>query len=377
MRHHVFPFRLVAAAVLTAAAATLGLGCGGAHSHVVAISAGYDHSCALFADHSVRCWGSDAYGQLGNGKTSSSPVTTAVSVRGVKDAAKLSAGDGYSCALLSNHKVECWGRNGDGQLGNGATTNSSTPVPVSGITSAVQVTAGDGHSCALLSNHSVKCWGSFEGTRKRSPIPVQMQGITNATAIAAGGSNTCAVLSSRRVLCWGWGTSGQLGNGTTTNSSTPVPVSGISSATAISSGFAHSCAFLSDHAIRCWGAGQDGELGNEVGNGYGNGAKPVPTAGSGPAVGYTQVSAGGFHTCALLSDLRVECWGNTFTGLDQSAGPGVGGITSATAISSGGMHTCALLYDHQVKCWGANQDGQLGDGTTTNRGKPVLVVGLG
>ncbi|MHB8060233.1 MAG: RCC1 domain-containing protein, partial [Gaiellaceae bacterium] len=346
MKHRAFPVRLAAAAALiAAAAATLGLGCGGAHSHVVAISAGSDHSCALFANHSVRCWGSDAYGQLGNGKTSGRPITTAVSVHGLRDAARLSAGDGHSCVLLTNHKVECWGRNGDGQLGNGTTKNSSTPVPVSGITSAIQVTAGGGHSCALLANHGVKCWGSFEGRRKRNLAPVQMQSIANATAIAAGGSSTCAVLSSRGVVCWGWGSLGQLGNGKTVlGSRAPVPVSGIDTATAVSSGSAHSCALLSDHTISCWGNGQNGQLGS----GYQSSAVPIPTEGSSrQAVGYAQVSAGGFHTCALLSDLRVECWGINFAGEDLGAGsyPGaVGGLTSATSISAGGSHTCALLY---------------------------------
>jgi len=179
-----------------------------ANATATAIAAGGSHACALLTGGSVRCWGSNFSGQLGNGTTTNDPIPTPVVVSGITTATAISAGNGNTCALLTGGSVRCWGDNYYGQLGNGTTTNSSTPVAVSGITTATAISAGGYHTCALLTDGSVRCWGYNNygqlgnGTTTDSSTPVAVGGITTAIAISAGGYHTCALLTGGSVRCW-------------------------------------------------------------------------------------------------------------------------------------------------------------------------------
>jgi hypothetical protein len=180
----------------------------------------------------------------------------------------IAAGDTHSCARLSDGTVRCWGANNYGQLGNGTTTGSSTPVAVNGMTAAVEIAAGGKHNCARLSNGTVNCWGlngygqlGNGSTTTFFSAPVVVSGMSTAIDIAAGANHSCAVLSNGTVNCWGDNSYGQLGNGTSGGiSRTPVAVSGISTATAIVAGGTHSCARLSDGTVRCWGRNNSAQL---------------------------------------------------------------------------------------------------------------------
>ena len=193
-------------------------------------------------------------------------------------AAAVSTGSNHTCALLSTKTVDCWGYNGEGELGNGTTTDSSVPVAVKRLTGVISVSAGFNYTCALLITKTVKCWGdnSFgdlgDGTTTDSSVPVAVKGLTGVAAIASGDWQACARLSTGTVKCWGYNVLGDLGDGTSTGpgfcsgifscSTTPVGVKELSGVTAIASGGWHSCARLSTGKVKCWGDNEYGELGD-------------------------------------------------------------------------------------------------------------------
>jgi alpha-tubulin suppressor-like RCC1 family protein len=358
---------------------------------VALVSAGANHTCALITTGGVKCWGWNYYGQLGNGTTRTS--YTPVAVRGLSSRViTIHAGVNHTCAAMSAGGVECWGYNAAGQLGNGAITASSMPVAVSGLRSrVVAVTAGANHTCALTSAGGVKCWGSNAygqlgngaSTAQPNPRPVDVIGLSSGgVAISAGANDTCALTSAGGVKCWGWNDSGQLGNGTTTTSFTPVDVSGLSSGVvAISAGDYHTCALTSVGGVKCWGDNAYGQLGNGTDT-YASNPRPVDV--SGLSRGVVAISAGADHECALTSAGGVKCWGWNDNGqlgngtIAFSSTPiAMRGLNSGVrAITAGAYDACAVTNAGGVKCWGFNDNGQLGNGTTTTSHTPVDVIGL-
>jgi alpha-tubulin suppressor-like RCC1 family protein len=205
-------------------------------SNATQVAAGGAHSLALLSDGTVGAWGSDCYGQLGIGFTIDS-ATTPMHVPGISNATQVAAGGAHSLALLSDGTVRAWGSNSSGQLGNGTTTDSATPVQVSGISNATQVAGGEYQSLALLSDGTIRAWGYNavgqlgNGTTTDSSTPVQVSGLSKVVAITAGKYASYALESDGTVWAWGYNHDGQLGNGTTTGSSTPVQVANLGTAT--------------------------------------------------------------------------------------------------------------------------------------------------
>ena len=355
----------------------------------IAVAAGLYHVCALHESGEVSCWGAGTSGQLGiDGEFADGYSAAPVRVSGISDAIAISAGNRHTCALRQTGEVTCWGSNIFGQLGNGeplGNLDSATPVAVVGLSGeseasvsdiSYDIAAGVNHSCTLKEG-KVLCWGSNlhgqlgngeNGATAHSSIPVEAQGITDAVAVGAGWEHTCAVHATGEVSCWGDDSSGELGNGITVDSiPVPVRVIGLDDATDVTAGHWHTCALRSTGEVSCWGRNEDGQLGNDdMGV---DSSVPVPVAGISDAV---SVSANGEHSCAVHATGEVSCWGDNWQGElgNGESGPGIqsavpvkaSGIADALAVASGYDHTCALREGGKVSCWGSNEFGQIGNG---------------
>ena len=341
-------------------------------------SAGGHHTCGLVGSR-VECWGENTDGQLGNGTRQDSSVP--VQVRGIATATAISSGFHHSCALLADRTVACWGNNEFGQLGNGTTQNALVPVPVQGLSDAVAISGGVNHTCAVLIDGTARCWGrnSYgqlgDGTSLDSSSPVIVEDLGGVSRVSVGAAHSCALLAAGSIRCWGYNDGGQLGDGTTQSSTSPVQVEGVTTATALSADLYHACALLGDRTVSCWGSNSSGELGSDTAE---YSAVPLPVQ---DLTNATAVSAGGSHTCALLVDRTARCWGANLYGelgngstQDSSVPVEVEGLSGATAISGGGVHSCAVLSDRSARCWGYNVYGQLGDGTNIYSTVPVTVL---
>ena len=200
-----------------------------AFGSVSSIGIGSNHSCARMADATLRCWGSNSSGQVGDGTTA--PVGAPTTVSGISNATSVGAGGSHTCARLSDGTLRCWGSNSSGQLGDATFTPRTTPVAVAEITGALLIALGQNHSCAIVGGGDVKCWGQGNfgqlgiGTSPTNrTVPSNVANITGATRLAAGAQHTCALIGGGRVYCWGNNSSGQLGNGTFINTVTPRAV---------------------------------------------------------------------------------------------------------------------------------------------------------
>ncbi|MEO6703601.1 MAG: chromosome condensation regulator RCC1 [Jatrophihabitantaceae bacterium] len=372
------------------ATATAASTAGPGDNQIIALEAGAVHTCATLADNSLRCWGNNQYGQLGDGNFVGSPKPVDVTGLTADPALTLSRAV-HNCSLLSTGSVECWAMNIYGQLGNGTFTNSSKAIPVKGLTGAVRLLAvGGDHTCVTYqADDTTWCWGQNkygelgDGTLTvASTKPVQVKGMPSPPVkMIAGLWHTCAILKDGTTWCWGFNGEGQLGIGTQSLASPkPVQVKGLpSTPTQLVLGLFHTCALVQDGSTWCWGEGKYGQLGN------GSTKLAVkPTRVVGLPSNPTQIYAGGFHTCATFADGTMSCWGQNIFGQlgngnnkNQLKPVAVKGFRpNPTLVAAGNLHTCAAYADGAVNCWGLNSDGQLGNGTKVSSPTPVAVVGL-
>lgn len=329
----------------------------------------YRSTCALLDNGSVTCWGINDVGELGIGNTNDigdgagemGDNLTAIDLGTGRTAVQISGGGNFACALLDNGDLKCWGNNYAGQLGQGHTTvlgdgagemgDNLPAIDLGTGRKAVHVVHGWAASCAMLDNGGVKCWGLNASGQL---------GIGNANDIGDGanemGDHLSAInLGTDRVAV-------QL--------------------TALETSF---CALLDNASVKCWGGNNMGQLGKGNTNNLGDGANEMgdSLAAINLGTGRTprEISGGTFHVCALLDNATVKCWGwnnngqlgqgdsdnlgdgagemgNALAGIDLGTG------RTATQVLCGSTHSCALLDNGDVKCWGVNDEGQLGQGNT-------------
>jgi alpha-tubulin suppressor-like RCC1 family protein len=370
----------------------------------IALATGGDHVCALLDDHTVRCWGQNASGEVGSGVfdggrvvPSQTPAPTAVP--GLARPTMIAAGGygsgfGSSCAGASVVGFQCWGSNADGMLGLGlgdggdVPVQSIVPLPLA-LGSVVGVALGGFFGCGLVADGGVACWGDDTqselgraldgGSFDPTPTPVPLSGA--ASAVATGKYHACALLADHSVECWGAADHGQVGQVGEGGIASPQAIAGLA-AKAVTAGEGSTCAITTAGGVVCWGGDQYGQLGRGDSDASIGAVAidpvPQPVALPGGSVAVQIASAVG-STCALLSNHTAWCWGDNAYGElgTGSAVPGfsawpeeVQGLTNIVQIaaSPGGWTFCALLQDGSVRCWGSNDADQLGVDTSGDAG---------
>lgn len=305
------------------------------------ISGGSNHWLAIGRDGVVWSWGYNGNGQLGDGATSTAARTSPLAVINLTNAVSVAAGGAHSLAVRSTGRVWAWGSNGNGQLGDGTTNQQATPVQI-GITDVVTVAAGQSHSLALKNDGTVWAWGAnsygqlgngLTGSVQTTPVQVLRNDngapLTNIVAIAAGMYHSVAVRADGTVWTWGYNYFGQLGNGTTATSTRAVSVASLTGAVAIAAGQYHTAALLANGAVKTWGWNGTGQLGN--------------------------------NDATLATKLTPQS---------------VAGIVDAKAIAAGSRHTMVVKADGSVMAWGYGYMGQIGNNNTTNQIAPAPVSSL-
>jgi len=410
----------------------------------VPMTAGFAHSCFMLDNGSVKCWGENNLGQLGLGDTinrrdNSSYMgdnLTIVDLGSGRTATAIATGDSHTCVILDNVSIKCWGSNASGQLGlgdnstrgdgsaSGGMGDNLTIVDLGSGRTAKAIAAGNQHTCAILDNSSVKCWGanasgqlglgdddnrgdgSASGGMGDNLTIVDLGSGRTAKVIAAGDSHTCAILDNASVKCWGENGNGQLGLGPSISNRgdgsgemgdnlTAINLGSGRTATSITTGTGYTCVLLDDDSVKCWGRADYGQLGAGKTEEYNEpNASPIDLG-----TGITAIASGYFHTCAILENSSIKCWGRNDSGQlgisdtgNRGDGTNSSGLTemggslpavdlgagrTARAITAGDSHTCALLDNFSVKCWGKNESGQLGLGDNSTRGDGSASGGMG
>ncbi|MFN0098284.1 MAG: putative Ig domain-containing protein [Gemmatimonadaceae bacterium] len=353
---------------------------------LTAVAGGERHSCGLTEAGLVFCWGRNLEGQLGDSSTIDR--LRPVRARGTATYTSVSVGGRHNCALTSVGVAYCWGSNSGGRLGTADSTSRLTPTPVVGGLTFASIVAGGTQSCGLTSTGTAYCWGLNgngqlgDNTQFSRNQPTLVAGGLSFTSLSAGTLHTCGIAVSGAAYCWGANAFSQVGDSTTGgNRTAPALVRGGHTWASISAGNSHTCGITTLGASYCWGlngttVGNTGRLGDGTNTSQRNFPNPVATGG----LTFTQILAGGVHSCARTGSGALYCWG-------QNDGGQIGDATNTTSLAPvqvsgafawdafgiGVFHSCAIRDLGRTFCWGQNLQGAIGDATTVPRNTPAPV----
>ncbi|MFD4134562.1 RCC1-like domain-containing protein [Streptomyces goshikiensis] len=341
----------------------------------------------------VLSWGAGRTGQLGNGTLADSLSPSSVTSLFRGDVDEMSAGGTSSADSFvlarTDSTVKSWGHNSSGQLGNGGNTNQAVPTTVPRLTNIKSVAAGGKHGLALDTSGQVYSWGDNaygqlgnNRTGDSRTVPDRVQGMPKVKQISAGCDFSLALLENGKVYAWGRGIHGQLGNGSRATSSVPRQVQGLENVVEVDAGCHHALALTAEDTVKSWGYNLYGQLGNSSTK-----SSPVPVDVDW-VDGVSDIEAGAFHNYVKTSDSHVWGWGNNQYGQllegDESFGDNIS-RTNRTApveiprlqgvqhLAAGARHGVAVTAD-DVFTWGHNGEGQLGNGTTVPRYESVKIL---
>lgn len=309
-------------------------------------------TCALLEDATVRCWGENTTGSLGDGTFTDS--ARPVKVKKLQQVVQLDVGLKRACAVVDGGALRCWGDNGWEELRNGNRDNQNTAVLAQGVAHVAEVSLGESQTCIRRTDNTLECW-SYDGNPVLAAL--QVKGVTDVVSVEAGYFLTTAVLVDGSVRTWG-------GN----------PLAGtvdVAASRSVGSGYGFVCVVTPDASVRCQGLYSVHEVVERV-DGIVPGLSSV-----------ANMSCGFEHSCAVTQEGKVYCWGRNNRGqLGDGSTEYTGeahevvGLDQVVEVTCGREHSCARKADGTVHCWGSNDKGELGDGTTTERRTPVPVIGL-
>ncbi len=328
----------------------------------VGLSAGNQHSCAVFDSGKVLCWGSNLLGQLGSDDVALRRGVTLVS--GLHDALQVATGGSHSCVVRRKGEVWCWGMNGTGAVGDGSTENRRTPVRVAGLAGVKSIALGEGHSCALKRSGRVVCWGGNhqgqlgDGTHKSKARAVAVKGLKDISSLSAGRSHTCAVTRRGRVMCWGLNNKGQLGDGSVKARRKPVATKGLKNFRTLTLAFDTSCALTATQQLYCWGEGVAGL----------SGARRPTLQKQGKVL---EVALGAVEACVRGKTAAVRCMRAGVSATQVLVDTDTPLIAKRLAL--GRDHSCALRSTGTILCWGSNKEGQLGTTEAADSPTPIAL----
>lgn len=370
-----------------------------------AVTSGAYHGCSIMTDKTVRCWGENTSGKLGDNTTAHRYYPMLVYKQDgspLNNIVQINSQYFHTCALDTEGAVWCWGENASSKLGDGTTAASSVAKKVPGILGAVKVEISNESSCALLSDKTLKCWGYNghyqlgDGTTTVRSTPVPNIQITDVRDVSMGRYHICAIKTNDELYCWGYNGNGEVGNGTVVTPTSPALIT--TNVKSVNAGgqisYGSTCAIKNDETLWCWGYNAQGQLGDGTTT-----QRNAPTqalmdidknnVSDGAITGVKKVVSGGRVTCAIRNDSSLWCaGGNAHYELGDGTTtvryhfvpiPGVGGVGTLTDVVD--VHVSlrvestihAVLGNGKMVAWGYNGNGQIGDSSTTNSLYPKYI----